>query len=75
LTNGLFLQRGIVPQIKQDLTDEIYDNLYLDGKVCGFMILAGFLNYERAYISLIVFSGHIKELDNIDPNRSGNPKV
>ena len=33
----------------------------LYGKVCGFMILARFLNGERVRTSLIVFSDHIKK--------------
>ena len=32
MTNGLFLQRETVPQIKQDLIDKIYNNLHLERK-------------------------------------------
>ncbi|MGB6012111.1 MAG: hypothetical protein WBI57_12675, partial [Desulfobacterales bacterium] len=38
LTNGLFLQKETVPQIKQDLIDLIYNNLYLERTQANYLL-------------------------------------
>ena len=38
MTNGLFLQKETVPQIKQDLIDLIYNNLYLERKQANYLL-------------------------------------
>ena len=61
MTNGFFLQKETVPQIKQDLIDLIYNNLYLERRQANYLLLLKKWEYEFKRAKTKYYANNVRD--------------